>query len=530
MSEPPVPRFVPQDGRIHRGQLAALLRLQLGQMLRRGTDASSGTSGDPLRQILFSMTFLGLLSAGGAFSGAALDLFLARVFGSALVIVALMVSAESDDARIRRMEVLLPKPISGATHLASAAAQLLLMSALIVVPYALPSLAAAAWRLGLSPLLVVPMLATLLAGAFCVVLVWVLVVRAGVERFGADRIRMATQSCVVAVMAVLAWSGLSAATGSRIAPPALPERLLRALPSTWLAAFWTDPWDAPANLRRALVLALMALSVAAFLLFARRASVDVLFDTTSRVRRTRVPLVARLLSAVGDTPGLRLVLPAPAAALAGCILTLGRREEAARLRGFVTTLLAIGMAAWGLLGDDGPLPAAVLGSFVVSIALEGLTVTRQSADGTAAWLFAKAPLRPAHVVRAVQWAVTVRFVAVPLALFTVLAFHRHPWYLAALFAAGGLAGARLVVSAAMAARPGYPLGEAPMVTGIVGQLAGWVLGLGGAVAYAVAATVADLLDWFGALLVACGVAVTCALSIAARLLAAHRLSRVETAG
>ena len=174
MSDPVSPRatrFVPPDGRIHRGQLASLLRLQFAQMLRRGTDASSGASGHPLRQILFSMTFLGLLAVGGAFRDVPLDLFLARVFGSALVIVALMVSAESDHARIRRMEILLPKPIAGATHVASVAVQLLLTSALVVVPYALPPLVAACFRLGLSPALVPLLLLTLLGGAFALVLV-----------------------------------------------------------------------------------------------------------------------------------------------------------------------------------------------------------------------------------------------------------------------------------------------------------------------------------------------------------------------
>jgi hypothetical protein len=523
---PPAHRFVPSEGRVDRGQLAALLRLQLGQMLRRGIDASSGTSGHPLRQILFSMTFLGLLAVGGAFRDVPLDLFLARVFGSALVIVALMVSAESDDARIRRMEILLPKPIAGATHVASVAVQLLLMSALVVVPYALPPLVAACFRLGLSPALLPLLLLTLLAGAFALVLVWVLVIRAGVERLGADRIRMATQTSVVAVMILLAWSGLSATSGIELAPPALPERVLRALPSTWLASFWTDGWDLPANLRRAAVLGLMALSIAGFLLFVRRSSVDALFETTSRVRRTRAPLLARLLVALGGRPGLRLLLPAPAAALAGCMLALGRREEASRLRGFATTLLAIAMAAWGLLADAGPMPLAVLASFMVSIGLEGLAVTRQSADGAAAWAIAKAPLKPSHVVRAVQWAVMTRFVLLPLALFGVLAFRRHPFDLAALYVAGGLAVARLAVASTFAARPSYPLGEPPVVAGAVAQIAGWALGIAGALGYVVASAIADL-GWFGAVLVAIGVVVTFGLSVVAQLVAAHRLGRLE---
>ena len=382
-----------------------------------------------------------------------LDLYLARVFGSALVIVALMVTAESDDARIRRMEILLPKPIAGATHVASVAAQLLLLSALVVIPYALPSLVAASFRLGLSPALVPLLLVTLVAGAFTLVLVWVLVVRAGVQHLGADRIRMATQASVVGVMILLAWSGLSATSGDAFGPPALPARVLRALPSTWLAGFWTDGWDAAANLRRAAVVGLMAGASAGFLLFVRRASVDALFET--HLARAPYADAAARAAAGRDGEGarLRLLLPPPAGALAGAILTLGRREEASRLRGFATTLLAVAMAVWGLLADDGLMPIAVLASFMVSIGLEGLSVVRQSADAGAAWVVAQAPLRARHVVRAVQWAVVTRFVLLPLALFGVLAFRRHPWYLAALLVAGSLAVARLVVASALAIRP-----------------------------------------------------------------------------
>jgi hypothetical protein len=529
LPEPLGERFVPAEGRVDPRQWGALLRLQLGQTLRRGTDASSGTSGHPLRQILFSMTFLGLLSAGGAFRDVSLDVFLARVFGSALVIVALMVTAESDDARIRRMEILLPKPIAGATHVASVAAQLLLLSTLVVVPYALPSLVAASFRLGLSAWLVPLELLTLVAGAFALVLVWVLVVRAGVERLGADRVRMATQACIVGVMILLAWSGLSAASAGAVGPPALPGWALRALPSTWLAGFWTDGWNGAANLRRAGVVGVMACAFAGFLLFVRRASVDALFEITSRVRRTREPRLARLLVAIGRAPVFRLLLPGPAAALAGVILTLGRREEASRLRGFATTLMAVAMAVWGLWADDGLVPIAVLASFTVSIALEGLAVVRQSADAGAGWLVAKAPLSARHVVRAVQWAVITRFALLPQALFGALAFRRHPWYVAVLVVAGSFAAARLVVASALAFRPSIPLGEPPAVSGFVAQLAGWALGIVGAVAYVMAATLADLLGALGAVLVAMGVLATLAASVALQSAAVYRLRRLAQA-
>jgi len=522
--------FVPPDGRIDRRQLGALLRLLMAQMVRRGTDASSGMSGNPLLQTLYSMTFLGLLAAGGAFRAADLDSFLARIFASALVIVALMITAEADDARMRRAEILLPKPISGATHLAAAAAILFFTSALIAASYALLPLLAATWRLGLSPLLVPLLLVMLVLGAFGLVLVWVLVLRLGVHRFGADRIRMATQIAIVALIGLVTWSTLATMTRATSGPPALSAAMLDLLPSTWLARFWTDDWGAAANLRRAGAIGLVATCALVFVRYGHRASADAIFETTSRGRLTRAPLLARLLTGLGRAPGLRILLPPPAAALAGCIVTLGRREEASRMRGFVTTLLAIGFAAWGFWSDGGLMPIAILASVIVSVTLEGLSVARQSASAPAAWAIAKSPMSARHLVRGVQWAVMTRFVLVPLGLFAALAFRSHTWGLALTLALGGLLSARLIVAAALAFRPSYPLDEPPVVTGMLGQAVAWAAGMAGAVAYVVAAMLTQLLGTLGTLLVGAATVGVGVIAMAAQMLAAHRFSRLEHAG
>ena len=520
-------RFVPQEGRIDRRQLRALLRLLTAQMTRRGTDASSGLKGHPLLQVLYSMTFLGLLAAGGAFRPTTLDAFLARTFASALVIVALMITAESDDVRMRRAEILLTKPVTGATHLAAVAAMLLLTAALIVSSFALLPLLAAVWRLGLSPLLVPLLLLTLVAGAFGLVLVWVLVLRTGVRLLGADRIRMATQVAIVLLIGLVTWSSLSGLAGATSGPPTLPATLMQALPSTWLARFWTDGWSADANLRRAGVVGLLGLCVAVFLRLGQRASADSIFETTTRVRSTRALRLARALLALGRVPGLRLLLPPPVAALAGCILTLGRREEASRLRGFVTTLLAIGVGAWGLLGDGGLMPMAILSSVVISVALEGLAVTRQSASAPAAWAIAKSPLPSRHLVRGILWAVLARFVMIPLSLFTVLLFRQHGWLLASTLALAGLFATRLVVLGALAIRPSFPLDEAPIVTGVLGQLVAWAVGTAGAVAYAVVTALVTMLGTVGTVIAAIGMLGLAVASVAAQWVAARRLGQLE---
>jgi hypothetical protein len=485
-------RFVPAEGRIDGSQLRALLALLLAQMVRRGTDASSGVKGNPLLLTVYSMTFFGLLTAQGAFRGGDLDTYLARVFASALVLVALMVTAESDDVRMRRAEILLTKPVSGATHLASVAIVLMLTAAVIAGSFALLPMLAAVWRLGLSPLLVPVLMATLFAGAFGLVLGWVLVLRAGVHRLGADRIRMGTQIGIVTVMGLLAWSSLAGAVGPTGGPPLLSRTVLEVLPSTWLARFWSDDWTRDANLRRAGVVALLGLSVTLFVRFGQRTSADAIFETTTRPRATRPPLTARAIAALGRVPGLHLLLPRPVATLSACILTLGRREEASRLRGFVSALLGIGVAAWGCLGSGGLMPVAILTSVLITAALEGLTVARQSASTPAAWALAKSPIAPRHLVRGILWAVFARFVLLPLVLLAALLSRQHGVVLAGLLALGGLLTARIVVLAGLAIRPSFPLDEPPAVTGVLGTFVSWIVGTMGAAGYAIVSTLVTL--------------------------------------
>jgi hypothetical protein len=522
-----LPPFVPAEGRIDRRQLAALLRLLGAQMIRRGRDASSGMSGNPLLQTVYSMSFLGLMAAGGALRPAPLEVFLARVFTSALLVVALMITTDTDDVRMRRAEILFSKPVSGATHLAAIAGLLFVTASLVAGTFALfPLLAAVVWR-GL-PLVLVPLqLVMLVLGAFALVLGWVLMLRAGAHRFGADRVRMATQVSIVALIGLMAWSAMGA-TGMVTGPPALPGRVLDALPSTWLARFWTDDWSSlAANLRRMAVAALLGLSVVVFFRFGHRGGADAVFETTSSARPLRAPLLSRLLTWMGLQHGLRAVLPAPAAALAGCILTLGRREEAARLRGFVTTLLAIGVAAWGFWSEQALIPLAVLASVNVTIVLEGLAFTRQSASAAAAWAIAKSPLSPDHMVRGVLWAVLTRFGLIPLAMFTLLLFRHHAPALATILAVAGFLGARLILAAAMALRPAFPLDEPPTAPGALDQVVGWMVGTAGALGYVVAATLAELLGTAGLVMIAMGTATIGGLALVAQVLAARRLGRLE---
>jgi len=521
------PVFVPREGRIDRRQLDALLRLLTAQMLRRGTDASSGVKGHPLVQVVVSMGLLGLLNAGSALRAPDLDGFLARLFLAALVLATLAITAETDEVRQRNAEVLLSKPVAAATHLASRAAVLLVIAALVSASFALPSLLAASWRLGLSPWLVPLELATLVAGAFALALLWVIALREGVLRLGADRMRMGTQLLLVVVIGAIAWSavaGTGEATGGAPSPASV---VLEALPSTWLARFWTDGW-APADLGRRGALVLLGTGCALAFWRLGLSSPDVVFETTSRPARSRLPLPARLVLAVGRLPVLgRLLVPGPVGAVAAVVLTLAGREEASRLRGFTTLLLAVGFAFWGFRSETPLIPLAGLASIVFTSALEGLAAARQSSSAGAAWMLVKAPVTPRHLLRGVQWAVGVRFVLPPLLLAGALLVRQHGWPLAALLVLGELLGARLLVASALLVRPAVPLGEAPRLGGVLGQVAAWGFGVAGAIGYVIAATLAELLGPLGLVVAAVGVAGVAGASLLVQLLAATRLQGLE---
>jgi hypothetical protein len=285
-------------------------------------------------------------------------------------------------------------------------------------------------------------------------------------------------------------------------PPGHNRAGLDALPSTGLAHFGTEDLTRDANLRRAGVVLLLGLAAALFVRFGQRASADAIFETTTRSRTTRAPLTARAILALGRVPGLRVLLPRPVAALSACILTLGRREEASRLRGFVSALLGIGVAAWGYLGGGGLMPVAILTSVLITAALEGLTVARQSASTPAAWLLAKSPIAPRHLVRGILWAVLARFVLLPLALLAALLSRQHGVVLAGLLAIAGLLTARIVVLAGLAIRPSFPLDEPPAVTGVLGTFVAWIVGTMGAAGYAIVSTLVTLVGELAGTLVA----------------------------
>jgi hypothetical protein len=126
--------------------------------------------------------------------------------------------------------------------------------------------------------------------------------------------------------------------------------------------------------------------------------------------------------------------------------------------------------------------------------------------------------------------VLTRFVLIPLALFAALLFRDHTWGLALTLTLGGLLTARLIIAAALAIHPSFPLDRAPVVTGALGQVVAYGCGMAGAIAYVLAATLSQMLGAWGTAVTAVGVLGVGVASIVAQVVAARRLARLEHLG
>jgi hypothetical protein len=143
--------IAPDARRVDPLQLRALLRLTLKQSLGPGTDASTGSKGHPLRQILFSMTTLGVMLSARAWRVADLPSYLVLLFAAVFVIVILAINPDSQDVQERRLEILASKPIAARTLLSARTILLLVLAGLLAGCLGLvPMAVAVALRPGLA--------------------------------------------------------------------------------------------------------------------------------------------------------------------------------------------------------------------------------------------------------------------------------------------------------------------------------------------------------------------------------------------
>lgn len=518
--------FVPPAARVDRRQLAALLRLLLGQALRRGTDAATGTKGHPLRQVLVSMTFVGLLVASGVTRAPNAEVFLERVFFGAFVLTALAILPDPPEMRERHADILGSKPLSMPTQLATRALVLFVLALLIGVPFALPGLVAAAWRFGLPAWRVPADLVALACGAFALALLWVHVMLAAAVRLGLERVRQAVQSLLMlVVMGVSLLAVTRLTTGTDVLPDASVRPWLDLLPSSWFALFCSS---ASASQRAGALL----LVTGALALFARRGIErygEALAAPPAQAARTVPPRSARALAALGVVPLVRrFCLPGAAAGIAVALLTLTRREDIARLKACSSGLVVLGFFAWGLWSRDAVAPLWVLCYYTLGASLDGLDVMRQSAHAEAAWLFRNAPLDPASYASGFQWAVGVRYTALPWLLVATLVPFRYTPLLGVTLLVALFALARLLVACGLVLFPALPLSRPPRAgQGVATQIVSWVASSAALAAYGVLALVADAVGPAGPLIALLTTGCWLALTFAARAWAAERLRAVQ---
>jgi len=521
---------------LDRRQLGAVLGLTLGQLLRPGVDANTGVRSHPLRQIAVSMGLLGLVFATNLLRTPSWDLFLVRLFAATFLLLSLAIAPEPYELRERHREILASKPISARTLLVARCIQLLALSALIATAFGLVSFLAAAWRFQAPPLLAAAEYAMLVAGGFTSALLWLYAVLGALRFVRVETVRKAVHSALALFTVGLALFSLSLAApggGFDLGPEIreLLARLIAALPSTWFARFWLPGVAGAGVFERAGVVALAAGSV----LLGTSGVLDRryvhLVELTAQPPAGAVspPRVVRLLAGLGRLPvlGPRL-FPPSVTGVAAAVLTVTEREEISRLKIWLPRALGLVFFALGFHEGGAMLGLAMLSYLAFSGMVEGLDVTRHSAQADASWLFFASPLPRADVARGMMLAVTARFLALPLVLLGVLLFRAHPPFLAALLLLGTFFSACAVLAMALAAWPDLPLSRDQRAThNLVGFAAGFVLGIAGAVGYALATLVTRLLDGLGEALVAAGVAGLAALAIAARAFSARRLDRLE---
>jgi len=523
----------PDERRVDSLQLRTLVRLNLKQSLGPGTDASTGSKGHPLRQIVFSMTTLGVMLSARAWRVADLPSYLVLLFAAVFVIVILAINPDSQDVQERRLEILASKPIAARTLLSARTILLLVLAGLLAGCLGLAPLAVAVGRFGLRWPRAIAAYVTLVAGCFAAVVLWLSVLMVGLRWIPLDRVRKTLQLLlVIAILGItatsLGWIPLGREGGALFSIAHWPAVLFS--PSSWFALFWVyDPWPgAPWRRGGAVLLVAAAGVMSAFGVLHRHYAnfAEQSAATTARVPRSAL---AWALERAMRVPVFgRLLLPPPVLAVAGAVLLVTRREDISRAKILASQLLALGAFAVALTGAEHLVTVTLLTYLGFSSVADGLKVTRQSSLPAAGWIFCGSPIEPRQLVRGLAMALELRFLALPTVLLAAIFFRRYPAALAAVLALSYVLVARLVIVVGLFLWPAFPLSEEQhRAQSMLSYVVGFALSIG----FTVAQTVLVLLHQsFGAVAVVLGGAGLVALASAAWGLtwgAASRVARLE---
>jgi hypothetical protein len=514
------------------GQLRALALLSLRELLRPGTDATTGTKGNPLFQIVFSMGFLGTMFALNTQRFADARSLLAALFAFTSGTIALAILPDTFDVRERKLEILRSKPITGQTFMAARALTLLAVAAFMAVCLGTPGLLAATLRFGLGAFAPVLLLGALVASAFAAVLTWLAAALFLALWLGVERLRLLTQTvlvCVTVGVSLMSLATLPLGVFPEFHTTSLATHpLVRALPSTWFLGL-VQPgarWEAP--LAVAVLAAAMAVNfrLDGDRLYARY------FENLGRDARAATPTLSSwLLRSVGRLPLIGpFVLPPQALATARLILAVGSREETSRLKSLAPRLLQLLFFALALYRPGALMPLSLVAITGFFCLLDGITAVGQGVNPSAAWVCRGAPITAGQLVHGMRAAVYARYFLLAAILAAVVLFRAVPPFAALILLAVYHLHASLVVSLMLILRPTLPLSlDQTAAPGLAGAAGTQLLAGGAGLSFTIAAGLVALLHTAGAIALAVLLVPALAVSIAARVYAAHRVSTLEHA-
>lgn len=522
----------PDERRVDPSQLRALVRLSLKQGLGRGVDPNTGSKGNPMLQVLFSMTALGAMLSTNASRAADLPSFLVVVFATVFVIVLLAINPDAQDVQERRLEILGSKPIAPRTFLSARALLLLALSSLLAGCLGLAPLVMALVRFPFAWPRAAATYLMLVLGSFTVAVLWLAAVMVGLRWLSVDRVRKTSQ-----FLLLVAILGVSAASvgwipvhlpGGKFSISTWPQALLP--PSSWFALFWLDDPLPGALSRRAGAILLLGTAVLVALGgVLSRYYADFAEQSVAKGGRSPRSALVWALERITRLPGAgRHVLPPPVLAVAAAVLTTTRREDVSRAKTLAPQVLALVAFAVAWTGAEPLVMLTMLTYLGFSAVVEGLQVTRQSSHPAAGWIFWAAPVDPRHVVRGLTLALTLRFLVLPAVLLALILFRLHPPALAGVLSLAYVLSARLLIPLGLALWPALPLShDQRSAQSFFGFVLAFVLTVVFAVAQAVIVMLTPL---FGVIAVALAAAMLVALAGAAWGLgwsAAQRVARLE---
>ncbi len=523
-----------QAGRVSATQAAALVRLLLGQMLRKGISPATSAMIHPLRSIVLN---LGVVGVFFSFNAGSQDLatYMRWLFAGALGMVIVTLEPETSEARARLVDALGVRPVSAATFFISGLiARTVVLLVSVAAFTAIPLIAAAA-RLDLSVGAAVAAAALLALMAFAMASLWLHAYAAAVQRVRPETLRRANQAIAVVILLsiIVASSGLGsslAASAPRAVDFMAPVAAMMAhvLPSTWFADALTVPatsveWAQRAGLVLVLCLAFMPL------VGDRERRGRAIADALARAheRSALRPQVLRRGAATWLVDLARPLLHPQAHGIARAITLHSERDEGARIRRIANAVLAGIGAIIALV-----LRIRSLGEWLVVYTcfvalIEGLDAARRSPDGAAAWIFFTVRASPKRILAGSRLAALVTTTLLPLACLALILFVARPPVeaLACLLAMVVL----LRGSAALylAARPAMPLADnGPQLMPALGAGLALIFSAGVTVMLAIVGSVVGL-GWSGALVIAAVVGLTCLLTLGLDLAAARRVAALE---